>query len=165
MADGCKPRELLSQPRHWIALGFGAGLSPWAPGTAGTLLGVLLYYLVRDVSWPLYVALVAAAFLVGIALCGRTARALGTHDHPAIVWDEVVGYLATMLAGPASGPWPVVGFVLFRLFDIVKPWPISYLDRRVPGGFGIMADDLMAALFASAMLRIIYYISGIYLNY
>ncbi|MCC6202368.1 MAG: phosphatidylglycerophosphatase A [Gammaproteobacteria bacterium] len=149
------PRDLLGQPGHWPALGFGAGLAPRAPGTAGTLVGVALMYALRDIPWPGYLALVVLGFAFGVWFCARTARALGVHDHPAIVWDEVIGYLVTMALGPATGAWPWVGFVLFRLFDIVKPWPISWLDRRVGGGFGIMVDDLLAAVYALATMRII----------
>ena len=103
----------------------------------------------------MYLALLALGFVVGIWLCGRTARVLGTHDHPAIVWDEIVGYLATMALRPATGAWPIIGFALFRLFDIAKPWPIAWLDRRVPGGFGIMVDDLLAAAYALLTMQII----------
>lgn len=159
---GRSPRDLLRQPAHWLALGCGAGLVKRGPGTAGTLVGVLLFYALREVPHPVYLALLVLGFVVGIWLCGRTARALGTHDHPAIVWDEVVGYLATMAFGPGTGAWPLVGFALFRVFDIAKPWPIAWLDRRVPGGFGIMVDDLLAAAFALVSMRIIVLVINVY---
>jgi phosphatidylglycerophosphatase A len=97
-----------------------------------------------------YLAVVALLFLVGIPICAHTANRLGVHDHPGIVWDEIVGYLVTMAFAPAGWLWVAAGFVLFRLFDIVKPWPIRWCDRKVHGGFGIMLDDLLAGVFAAA---------------
>ncbi len=140
-------------PQHALALGFGAGLSPRAPGTAGTVVGVLLYLPLAALPTALYGLVLALAIAVGVYVCGAASRALGTDDPPSVVWDEIVGYWATMLAAPSGAIWWGVGFLLFRLFDIVKPWPCNWLDRTWPGGIGIMADDLAAALYAGLILQ------------
>ncbi len=95
-----------------------------------------------------------ALFLLGVWACAKTGRELGVHDHPAIVWDEVVGYLITMTGAPTNWQWLLGGFLLFRLFDILKPWPVRWFDRRVAGGLGVMADDVVAGLMALAVLQI-----------
>jgi phosphatidylglycerophosphatase A len=143
---------LLRDPVHFFALGFGAGLVPRAPGTAGTLVAVLLDPLLRPLGLELRILLVALMFGLGVWLCGESARRLGTHDHPAIVWDEIVGYLALMLVLPAGWAWALAGFVVFRFFDILKPWPIRQLDHGVGGGLGIMLDDMMAAAWGAVVL-------------
>ncbi|MDZ7736735.1 MAG: phosphatidylglycerophosphatase A [Gammaproteobacteria bacterium] len=147
---GCAFRD----PLNWLSWGGGAGLSPWMPGTAGSLVGVVIYLCLPAMSLFQYIGLTILLFAVGIWLCRHTARALGVHDHPAIVWDEIVGYMVTMTAAPAGWGWVLAGFVLFRLFDIWKPWPIRWLDRYVTGGFGIMIDDLLAAIYAAFLLQI-----------
>lgn len=144
--------RLLREPVHFLALGFGAGLVPKAPGTAGTLVGVVLDPLLRTLGLELRILVVALMFAAGIWLCGESARRLGTHDHGGIVWDEIVGYLALMLVLPAGWPWALAGFVVFRFFDIVKPWPIRQLDHGVGGGLGIMLDDVMAAAWGAVVL-------------
>lgn len=146
---------LLRDPGHLLALGFGSGLVPRAPGTAGTLVAVPLYLSCVGLPGYAYLLVAVAAFAVGIYVCGRTARALGVHDHPGIVWDEVVGYLVTMAWAPSGAIWVVLGFVCFRLFDILKPWPIRAFDRSVHGGFGIMLDDLLAGFAAAASLALL----------
>jgi phosphatidylglycerophosphatase A len=146
--------RLLRHPLGFLGFGFGSGLAPVAPGTAGTLAAVPLYLLLRDLPLAGYLAVVALLFLVGLPVCAHAARRLGVHDHPAIVWDEIVGYLVTMIAAPPGLVWIVAGFVLFRFFDILKPWPIRWCDRRVPGGFGIMLDDLLAGLFSASLLQL-----------
>ena len=143
----------MRDPLHCVATGFGAGLAARAPGTMGTLVAVPLYLLLRDLDVNYYAGVVAVLFFAGVAICGRTARALNAHDHPAIVFDEVVGFLVTMIAAPSGWLWLAAGFMLFRFFDIVKPPPIGMLDRRVHGGFGIMLDDLVAGVFAAASLQ------------
>lgn len=142
-------REVLRDPVLFLAFGFGAGLAPRAPGTAGTLVAIPLYLWLSQFSSPVYLAAVVGVAFVGIWICGRAASRLGTHDHPGIVWDEFAGYLVTMI--PASGSWfsILVGFVLFRLFDIWKPWPIRLADQRIGGGTGIMLDDLLAGIPAA----------------
>jgi phosphatidylglycerophosphatase A len=152
MSSVISPRLLL-HPLGFLALGFGSGLVPRAPGTAGTVAAIPVYLLASALELPVYLLLVTAMFLAGIAICAHTARRLGVHDHPGIVWDEIVGYLVTMALAPAGWLWIVIGFVLFRLFDIVKPWPIRWLDKHVHGGFGIMLDDLLAGLCAAALLQ------------
>ncbi len=144
----------LKDPVNFFALGFGSGLSKYAPGTMGTLVAVPLYLLLQPLSLLYYIAIAIAVTLIGIWLCERSAQKLGVHDHPGIVWDEIAGYLLTMIAAPAGWQWVVLGFVLFRLFDIWKPWPIKVIDRQVGGGFGIMLDDVVAALFAWCMLQL-----------
>jgi phosphatidylglycerophosphatase A len=152
---------LLRDPVHLFALGFGSGLAPKAPGTAGTLVGVLLDPVLRPLGLEWRVAVVALMFVVGVWLCGESARRLGAHDHPGIVWDEIVGYLALMLVLPAGWGWALAGFVVFRFFDIVKPWPIRQLDHGVGGGFGIMLDDVMAAAWGALVLLGVKFALGI----
>lgn len=147
------PGQLLKDPAQCLAFGFGAGLAPKAPGTFGTLVAIPFYYLMQDLSLPLYVGLLVLAFILGVYLCEHAAQANQTHDHPGIVWDEMVGYWLTMLMAPAGWPWVIGGFVLFRFFDILKPWPVGWLDRRVRGGLGIMLDDILAAVYAWACLQ------------
>lgn len=147
------PRPRLSDPVQLLAAGLGTGLSPVAPGTAGTLLGVVLYLPLALLPPVGYLIAVLLAILLGVWACGRTARELGVHDHPGIVWDEVAGYLVTMAGLPLGWEWVIGGFALFRLFDVIKPWPISWLDRRVGGGLGIMLDDLAAGAAACALLH------------
>lgn len=149
------PAQLLRDPLHLLALGLGAGCARKAPGTWGTVVGVAFHAAMQPLSLPLYLALLAAAFAAGVWLCGRTASRLGGDDHPAIVWDEVVGYLITMTGLPGDWEWAVAGFLLFRLLDIAKPGPIGWLDRRVKGGMGIMLDDAVAGLVGCAMLQVI----------
>jgi phosphatidylglycerophosphatase A len=151
-ALGRPNRHWLRDPGHFIALGGGSGLAPVAPGTFGSIVGVGLYLLLAP--WPLWVGalVVVACFGLGIWLCGRTARALGVADPSAIVWDEIVA-VPIALCGALGDPTHIVlGFALFRLFDIWKPWPISWADQQVKGGLGIMLDDLGAALLAAGVL-------------
>ncbi len=145
----------LKNPVNFFALGFGSGLSKYAPGTMGTLLAVPLYLLLEPLPLHYYLLVAMVVTLVGIWLCDRSAKTLGVHDHPGIVWDEIAGYLLTMAAAPSGWEWVLLGFCLFRLFDIWKPWPIKVIDRKVEGGFGIMLDDVVAALFAWGVLQLI----------
>lgn len=149
------PPSLLRDPGHFLALGFGSGLAPHAPGTFGTLAAIPVYLLCVQLPPEGYLLALAVALLLGVYLCGRTARTLGVHDHPGIVWDEVAGFLLTMAWAPRGWAWVVAGFVLFRLFDIWKPWPIRALDRSVHGGLGIMLDDLLAGLAAAMGLELL----------
>lgn len=149
-------RAVLRNPVHLLAFGFGSGLAPKAPGTFGTLAAVPLYLLLAQLPLPLYLLAVVLAFGLGIWLCDKTARDLGIHDHGGIVWDEFVGFWLTMLVAPPGWLWVVAGFLLFRLFDIVKPFPINWLDRHIKGGFGIMLDDALAGSFAWLCLQLLH---------
>ncbi len=146
--------QLWRRPVNFLAFGFGAGLAPKAPGTFGTLVAVPFYYLMQHWSLAQYGLMLLLTGVIGVYLCHRCAQELRVHDHPGIVWDEMVGYWLTMLAAPAGWQWMLLGFVLFRLFDIFKPWPISWVDKRVHGGLGIMLDDILAAAFAWVLLQL-----------
>jgi len=156
-------RLILTTPEHLVAFGFGAGLSPQAPGTVGTLWGVLAWLLLMWLPPLAYGVVVAALFGFGVWVCGRSARLLGVHDVPGIVFDEVVGFLVTAapllpglgLVSRPYWPWLLAAFLLFRAFDIFKPWPIRRLDEAVHGGFGIMLDDLVAGLYGAAVLLLL----------
>jgi phosphatidylglycerophosphatase A len=145
--------NLLRNPVQFLAFGFGSGLSPKAPGTAGTLVAVPLYFVVADLSLLHYSLFIVITAALGIWICGVASRQLQVHDHPGIVWDEFVGYWITMWALPGDWLWVIAGFVVFRIFDILKPWPISVLDRRVGGGLGIMIDDVLAGVMACMILH------------
>ena len=147
------PPSVWRRPSHFLAFGFGSGAAPVAPGTFGTLAAVPIYLLLQPLGLWAYLAVVAGITLLGVWLCQVTSRDLGVHDHPGIVWDEIAGYLITMIAAPPGWAWMVTGFVLFRFFDIIKPWPIRWVDRHVHGGLGIMLDDVLAAVFAWLVLQ------------
>lgn len=151
-----KPSTILKNPVHFFAFGFGSGLSPVAPGTFGTLAAIPIYLaLIHSVNSLTYLLVVVLFSLVGFWLCGKTAKDLGVHDHPGIVWDEIVGFLITMYQAPLGWVWIIVGFALFRVFDILKPWPIRFLDEKVESGIGIMLDDILAGFFAWVVLQLI----------
>ena len=145
-------RWIYTRPARFLAFGFGAGAMPFAPGTFGTLTAVPLYLLARSLPPEGYLLLCAALFVIGVGVCHIAERDLGVHDHPGIVWDEITGYFVTMIAAPGGWPWVIAGFAAFRLFDILKPWPIRWADRRVGGGLGIMLDDLLAGIYAGLAL-------------
>lgn len=139
---------------YWLAVGFGSGLASKAPGTAGTLVAVPMYIGLSYFALWQYLVVVVALFIIGVWICDVVAKQMGVHDAPSIVWDEIVGYLITMIASPPGWFWIIAGFVLFRLFDILKPWPIRVIDKQVKGGMGIMLDDVLAAIFALIVLQI-----------
>ncbi|AOX99121.1 phosphatidylglycerophosphatase A [Jeongeupia sp. USM3] len=148
-------RFLLRHPAHFIALGFGGGLARKAPGTWGTLLGLPCYALLLHWLTPVQIALLCVpAFALGVWAAGIAGRALGVHDHGSIVIDEIVAIWLVLAAVPATWAGFAAAFVVFRFFDIVKPWPIRVLDARVPGGIGVMIDDLLAAVYSIAVLRL-----------
>jgi phosphatidylglycerophosphatase A len=149
------PKPAMDNVVHLLAFGFGAGCSPKAPGTLGTLLAVGLYLPLSRLPLSGYLAVLVTVVAAGVWICDKASRDLGVHDHPGIVWDEIAGFLLTMVAAPAGWTWILVGFALFRLFDIWKPWPIGWLDRRVQGGLGIMLDDLVAGVFAAACMQVL----------
>lgn len=157
---------LMRDPVHLLAFGFGSGLSPYAPGTAGTLMAIPITLFVMQFGFVAHLGFVVFATLFGIYVCGESARRLGVHDHPGIVWDEITGFAVTMLTVPMHSTvggsrqlyWVLAGFALFRLFDIWKPWPIREADHSLRGGLGIMLDDVIAGIFAAAILLGIRYI-------
>ncbi|USD31920.1 MULTISPECIES: phosphatidylglycerophosphatase A [Vibrio] len=151
----------LKNPWHLLATGFGSGLSPIIPGTMGTLAAIPFYLLLVQIPLPMYIVAVIAACFIGIKVCQVTSDDMGVHDHGAIVWDEFAGFWITMLVVPlfqqssTDWKWLLTGFVLFRCFDMIKPWPISWLDARVHGGFGIMLDDIVAGVMAGIALYLV----------
>ncbi|MEF3192837.1 MAG: phosphatidylglycerophosphatase A [Halothiobacillaceae bacterium] len=147
-------RQVLRDPVLLLAHGLGSGLVPMAPGTFGTLAALLPWLLLAQLALPLYLAVVLLAALAGVWLCGEAARKMGRDDPGSIVWDEWVGLWVALVGLPPTWPWVLAGFVLFRLFDILKPWPVGWLDRRFHGGFGIMLDDIAAGIMAAACLQI-----------
>ena len=153
------PKTVWTNGMHFLAFGFGSGAIPWAPGTMGTLVAIPLYLLFAWVSLPIYLLIILLTFVAGIWLCEIAARDTGVHDHPGIVWDEIVGYFITMIGVPHTLNWIVLGFVLFRLFDIWKPWPIGWVDRHLQGGMGVMCDDVLAACYAWIILHIMFWSS------
>lgn len=139
---------VLRHPAHFIAFGGGAGLSPAVPGTAGTLLAFPLFWLLNPrLDLVEFLLLIAALFIIGVWACSVTGKALGVHDHGGMVWDEIVAFLLVLIFTPDSLIWQAYAFLLFRLFDILKPQPIRHYDRTLRGGFGVMFDDLLAAFF------------------
>ena len=148
------PASVWRNPVHFLAFGLGSGAAPRAPGTAGTLAALLLYLVLPAMSPFVYAVFLLSGFLLGVWICGKTARDIGVHDHGGIVWDEFIGFWLTMFLAPPGLFWLLSGFVLFRVFDIVKPWPIRWFDRHVHGGFGIMIDDVLAGVMAWMCLQL-----------
>ena len=149
----------LADPVHCVALGFGSGLAPFAPGTFGSLVGLAFALALAPLGLAWNLAAVAVAVLGGIWICGESARRLGVHDHPAIVWDEVAGMMIAMLAAPDAWWGALLAFALFRFFDILKPWPIREIDHGLGGGAGIMLDDVLAGIFAALGLMLVGYLT------
>lgn len=159
-ASGARPTwRHLRDPVHLLAFGFGTGLAPFAPGTFGSLVGLAFALALAPLGLGWNLAAIALAVAAGVWICGESARRLGVHDHPAIVWDEVAGMMIAMLAAPAAWWGAPLAFALFRLFDIAKPWPIREIDHGMPGGAGIMLDDVLAGLFAALVLMIVGYLT------
>ena len=153
-------KAILANPIHLLAFGFGAGLSPKAPGTVSTAVAVLIYLALPSMSPIIYAGLVLLSFIFGIWLCGKTAEDLGVHDHGGIVWDEFVGYWITMFMAPSGLFWVLLGFGLFRLLDIFKPWPIKWADKELAGGLGIMLDDVLAGIMAALCIQALVVLIG-----
>ena len=159
-------RALLATPAGWLACGFGSGLTPVAQGTFGSLAALLPWLLLRQLSLPLYVLVLLVGFAIGVWACDIAGRALGVDDHRSLVWDEFIGQWIALipLLLPALLPtrfspwwWLLAGFVLFRLFDVWKPWPIRWMDRHLKGGMGVMVDDVVAGIFAAIVLALLMY--------
>lgn len=153
------PVSLLKNPVHLLSVGFGSGLAPKAPGTFGTIAALPFWYVLQFLPPAYYVVVLILAFILGVYLCGATADALGVHDHGGIVWDEFVGLWIALFMVPMHFGWILLGFALFRLFDIWKPWLIRVLDAKVHGGFGIMIDDVLAGVYAYLTLQLLYVLS------
>lgn len=147
-------KVIFTNPIHFLAFGFGSGLAPFMPGTFGTLAAVPIYLAIQPLSPTLYFAITLAVIIIGVWLCGRSSELLGVHDHGGIVWDEIAGFLVTMFLAPPGWQWIVAGFVLFRIFDIFKPPPIGWMDKKMQGGMGIMMDDVVAGVFALVILQL-----------
>lgn len=143
---------MLRKPNHLISLGFGAGLLPWIPGTAGALIALPLYWLIMQKTLTVQILIVITLATIGIFTCGQTTRHLGKQDHQAIVWDETIGAIIVLMAVPATLMWWSAAIIMFRLFDIVKPWPIKFIDHYFDGGAAIMADDIVAAFMSCSIL-------------
>lgn len=146
--------QILQDPILFLAFGFGSGLIKKMPGTLGTVAAIPLYWLLIQSSDWIYLAATLVCSLAGIVICDKAAIKLQVHDYGGIVWDEIAGFLITMCWVPFSWQSLLAGFALFRLFDIVKPWPIRWLDRHVQGGLGIMIDDVLAGILAAMVLQI-----------
>ena len=147
--------QILKNPTLFLAFGFGFGLVKKAPGTFGTIAAIPVYLLFVQTPFWFYSALTIIATLVGIKICDDAAKLLGEHDFNGIVWDEIAGYLITMWFVSFSWQAVLIGFVLFRFFDILKPFPIKWIDKHVEGGFGIMLDDVLAGIFAGGILLLL----------
>jgi phosphatidylglycerophosphatase A len=146
---------LLSHPAHFFALGFGSGLAKKAPGTFGTLIGLPLFWFILNQSTQIKLTIITCFFIVGIYFCEVAGKNLGVPDHGAIVWDEIVAMMLMLTFSPASMIWWLLAFALFRLFDIWKPYPIRYFDAKLKNGFGVMFDDLLAAIYGILSLMVI----------
>jgi phosphatidylglycerophosphatase A len=148
-------RFLLSHPAHLVAFSFGAGLAPVAPGTWGTLLALPVYWLISPRLEPVeFLLMLIVLFALGVWACEVTGRAIGVSDHGGMVWDETMAYLLVLFFVPATLPWQAAAFLLFRLFDILKPPPIRYYDQKLKNGFGVMLDDLIAASYTLLVLAV-----------
>lgn len=157
MTISAKPSAsaILKKPAVLLACGLGSGLMPKAPGTFGTLAAIPLYLVMQPLGLLNYLLLTAAFFVLGIWLCHQAIKVFERDDPSEVVWDEVVGFLITMIAAPAGWQWLLLGFVLFRIFDIWKPWPVSLADQKLHGGLGIMLDDVIAGVYAMLILFIV----------
>ena len=148
-------RVVLTHPAGWIASGFGIGLSPRAPGTVGSLLALLPWYFgLQHLSLPVYAAVLVIAFAVGVWAADWVIAKTRIEDPSVVVWDEFIGQWIALMLAPAGWVWVLAGFALFRLFDIWKPWPVGWADRKLHGGFGTMLDDVLAGLYAFAILQL-----------
>ncbi|MGV3345529.1 phosphatidylglycerophosphatase A [Enterobacteriaceae bacterium LUAb1] len=143
----------MRNPWHVLATGFGSGLIPWIPGTMGSLAAIPFWYLLIRLPTAIYSLVILFGICIGVYLCHRTARDMGVHDHGSIVWDEFIGMWITLMAIPVvSWQWVLTGFVVFRVLDMWKPWPIRWFDKNVQGGMGIMIDDIVAGVFSALIL-------------
>lgn len=147
------PGISLLNPVHFLALGFGSGLATKAPGTWGTVAAIPVVGLLSLLPLSAMMLFIVFGTLAGIYICRKTADKMGVHDHPAIVWDEIVGYAIAMFALPFTAWYVLAAFVLFRFFDILKPWPIGWVDKKLTGGSGIMMDDVLAGVVSCLLIH------------
>lgn len=152
------PEKIWQNPLYFIAFGFGSGAIPIAPGTFGTLMAIPFYLCIQYLPFFFYISLVIILIIASSMLCQKISRELNIHDHPGMCIDEFVGFFVTMIHAPKGFTWIIIGFLLFRVFDIWKPWPIRYLDEKIHGGFGMIIDDVIAGLFAMTLLQVIVFI-------
>lgn len=152
------PESVWKKPSHFIAFGFGIGAVPFAPGTFGTLLAIPFYLAFRILTPSQYLLLLTVFTLASIWLCDKVAKEIKVHDHPGMCLDEFIGFWVTMFAAPHGSIWILIGFILFRLFDIWKPWPIRLMDEKMQGGLGIIADDIAAGIYSCIILHILYWV-------
>jgi phosphatidylglycerophosphatase A len=153
-------KVVLGTPAGFLAFGFGAGLARYAPGTMGTIVAIPFAIALKSLPPHYFWISIMLAFLLGIYLCEVTSKRLRQHDPGGIVWDEMVGYWLTISLLPVNGLWWLAAFVLFRFFDIVKPWPIRRVEKGLGGGLGIMVDDIIAALYAMIVLTVMQHLAG-----
>jgi len=149
------PKAIWTNPLYFIAFGFGSGAMPFAPGTFGTLVAIPFYLLLRQLSLVPYLLFLVFFIAFCSWLCDRISRETHTHDHPGMCIDEFPGFFVTMIGAPHGWYWIILGFLLFRLFDIWKPWPIRFIDQKVHGGFGMVLDDVVAGIFAMVVIQLI----------
>ncbi len=154
------PKNIWKKPVYLLATGFGSGLSPIMPGTCGTIIAIPIYLLLNLLPWMYYLSILGVMIIAGFVICGIVERQTKIKDNPSIVWDEIVGYLLTMAFMPTSWRYIIIGFILFRIFDIWKPWPVSWVNDNMRGGFGVVIDDLLAAVYAGLLLQLIFYLCG-----
>jgi phosphatidylglycerophosphatase A len=152
-----KAKVKISKPSHFLGFGFGSGLIPLMPGTMGSLAAIPLILIMSYLPLMVYIVITVIAAVLGILICQKVSDDLGVHDHGSIVWDEIVGMMIVFIAVPITWHSILLGFILFRVFDILKPWPISFFDKNVHGGWGIMVDDIIAGVFSLICLNGIYY--------
>lgn len=149
------PSQVWQDPLYFIAFGFGSGAMPFAPGTFGTLMAIPFYLLLRPLPLSIYLLVLAIIIVLSSWLSSHISKQIDVHDHPGMCLDEIVGFLVTMINAPLGWIWILLGFVLFRIFDIIKPWPISVIDEKVHGGFGMILDDIVAGVFAFIIIQLI----------
>lgn len=149
------PKEVWRNPLYFIAFGFGSGAMPFAPGTFGTLMAIPFYLLLRLLPVTYYIIFVILFIAFSSWLCDRISRVIHEHDHPGMCIDEFAGFFVTMINAPHGWSWIILGFLLFRLFDVWKPWPIRYIDEKVHGGFGMVLDDVVAGIFGMIIIQIL----------
>lgn len=149
------PASIWQNPLHFIAFGFGSGAMPIAPGTFGTLMAIPFYLALQYLPLPIYIAITLVIIVGSIWLSDKISREINVHDHPGMCLDEIVGFFVTMTAAPKGILWVILGFLLFRLFDIWKPQPIRYIDEKIGGGFGIILDDVVAGVLACVVLHLV----------